>query len=336
MKFSFSSTAALLAAAVCCALAVAPAGAAVDLADKTDEAKQRIESVSAALQADRGKLDSAQSEADAAAAKEEEVSATLEGGLAQSAELKAKVEASQKALDEARARLSRARKALADRLVSIYMSGSPDTLDLAMSSESFEGFVSRDGYLDAVQNADATLAGRVEGVRNEVEAEGNRQKRLKAKVDAHNAELQAAQASIAAVRASAEQSAAELAALNADRAGEITTLKSDIDQWTEQIAKQKAREAADAAEADSAAAAEVDSQLGGPYSIPTYIVMCESGGDYSALNPSSGAGGAYQIMPSTWLAYGGKGLPNEASKAEQDRIAALIYADSGTSPWVCG
>ena len=60
MRFSFSSTAALLAAAVCCALAVAPAGAAVDLAGKTDEAKQRIESVSAALQADRGKLDSAQ------------------------------------------------------------------------------------------------------------------------------------------------------------------------------------------------------------------------------------------------------------------------------------
>ena len=336
MKFSFSSTAALLAAAVCCALAVAPAGAAVDLAGKTDEAKQRIESVSAALQADRGKLDSAQSEADAAAAKEVEASATLEGGLAQSAALAAKVEASQKALDEARARLTRARKALADRLVAIYMSGSPDTLDLAMSSDSFEEFVSRDGYLDAVQNADATLAGRVAGVRNEVEAEGNRQKRLKAKVDAHNAELRAAQASIAAVRASAEQSAAELAALNADRAGEITTLKSDIDQWTEQIAKQKAKEAADAAEADSAAAAEVDSQLGGPYSIPTYIVMCESGGNYSALNPSSGAGGAYQIMPSTWLAYGGKGLPNEASKAEQDRIAALIYADSGTSPWVCG
>ncbi|MBK8295297.1 MAG: transglycosylase family protein [Solirubrobacterales bacterium] len=64
-------------------------------------------------------------------------------------------------------------------------------------------------------------------------------------------------------------------------------------------------------------------------------MMCESGGNYSALNPS-GAGGAYQIMPATWKAYGGKGLPNEASKAEQDRIAALIYAASGTSPWVCG
>ena len=82
--------------------------------------------------------------------------------------------------------------------------------------------------------------------------------------------------------------------------------------------------------------ADADEYLGGPYSIPTYIVMCESGGDYGALNASSGAGGAYQIMPATWEAYGGTGLPHEASKAEQDRIAALIYADSGTAPWVCG
>jgi muramidase (phage lysozyme) len=76
--------------------------------------------------------------------------------------------------------------------------------------------------------------------------------------------------------------------------------------------------------------------LGGPYAIPTYIVMCESGGNYSALNPSSGAGGAYQIIPSTWAAYGGEGTPHTASKAEQDAIAAQIWADSGPSAWVCG
>ena len=79
----------------------------------------------------------------------------------------------------------------------------------------------------------------------------------------------------------------------------------------------------------------VERWLGGPYSIPTYIVMCESGGNYGALNPSSGAGGAYQILPSTWELYGGQGEPHEAPKAEQDRIAAEIWADSGGGAWVC-
>jgi hypothetical protein len=71
------------------------------------------------------------------------------------------------------------------------------------------------------------------------------------------------------------------------------------------------------------------------YTIPASIVMCESGGNYRAVNPSSGAGGAYQILPSTWAAYGGTGLPQDAPPAEQDAIAAKIYAAGGPSQWSC-
>jgi muramidase (phage lysozyme) len=71
------------------------------------------------------------------------------------------------------------------------------------------------------------------------------------------------------------------------------------------------------------------------FSIPTYIVMCESGGNYRAVNSSTGAGGAYQIMPSTWHAYGGKGMPQNGSKQEQDAIALKIYKSQGSSPWSC-
>ena len=73
----------------------------------------------------------------------------------------------------------------------------------------------------------------------------------------------------------------------------------------------------------------------GGYTIPSGVVQCESGGNYSAVNPSSGAGGAYQILPSTWAAYGGQGLPQDASPAEQGRIAAEIYANQGPSAWTC-
>jgi len=78
----------------------------------------------------------------------------------------------------------------------------------------------------------------------------------------------------------------------------------------------------------------VSSSSGG-YTIPASIVQCESGGSYSAVNPTSGAGGAYQILPSTWQAYGGQGLPEDASPAEQDAIAAKIWAAQGPSAWTC-
>jgi muramidase (phage lysozyme) len=79
-------------------------------------------------------------------------------------------------------------------------------------------------------------------------------------------------------------------------------------------------------------------QAGG--SAPNAFLACvkqrESGDNYSAVNPSSGAGGAYQFMPSTWRAMGGTGLPQHASPATQDAMAAKLYATAGRSPWAGG
>ena len=66
------------------------------------------------------------------------------------------------------------------------------------------------------------------------------------------------------------------------------------------------------------------------------IAACESGGDPTAVN-AAGYYGKYQFDEQTWAAVGGSGNPAEASEAEQDYRAALLYAQSGSSPWpVCG
>ena len=87
--------------------------------------------------------------------------------------------------------------------------------------------------------------------------------------------------------------------------------------------------------ASPAATSGAPASSSGGYTIPSGIVQCESGGNYSAVNPSTGAGGAYQILPSTWQAYGGQGLPQDASPAEQGKIASEIYAGQGSSAWTC-
>ncbi|MGK2955907.1 MAG: transglycosylase family protein [Solirubrobacterales bacterium] len=320
--------------ALLCAAFSAPAqGDVDDLESDAAAAKQRIEKVSASLGEGRTALDSAQEKASAAAARADEMNGLIATGAQKSATLEEKVAGSEAQLERSRERLKRAERLLAERLVAIYMSGSPDSLDLLLGAADYGDLATGNEYLEALQNADVRLASRVRSVRNEFEDRTDHLTALKARVDEHNAELAAAQAGIEAARAAAAASAIELASINTSREGEIGELKSDINGLEKKIEKEQA--AAAAAEEEADVPADADEYLGGPYSIPTYIVMCESGGDYSALNPS-GAGGAYQIMPATWEAYGGTGLPNEASKAEQDRIAALIYADSGTAPWVCG
>lgn len=325
-----SRLAAIPLAVLACLVVPAVAGADAERArENQDQAKAKIERVSAALGKDRERLDAAAGEAEAAARREAEYSGLIATGAERAAELGQRVAGSERELGEAKRRLARARKLLRDRLVAIYMSGPPDVVGLALGSDSYADLASGTVYLRAISESDTRLATRVSELRSDLAGTVARLGEAKAAVDAHNARLETARAGIAAARVAAESTAAELAAVNESRQAEIGELKSNIKSWQKRIEREQA---ASAEEAER----QVEQDLGGPYSIPTYIVMCESGGDYSALNPSSGAGGAYQIMPSTWEAYGGKGLPHEASKAEQDRIAALIWAESGASPWVCG
>ena len=63
------------------------------------------------------------------------------------------------------------------------------------------------------------------------------------------------------------------------------------------------------------------------------IAACESGGNPSAVGGGGAYRGKYQFSPATWQAVGGSGDPAAAPEAEQDRRAAILYAQSGASQW---
>jgi septal ring factor EnvC (AmiA/AmiB activator) len=317
-----------LCAVVLLAVGSARAASIGALRDKVGGARGEVAALGSQIRTTQERLLATEAEAKAAAAHERQLSELLAHGRERAARLAALVERSERRLRAERARLRRARRALAARLVAIYESGTPSTASIVLESGDVNELAVRSEYLQRIQESDSELAARVEQVRNQVRRELDRVAALKARVDAHNRRVAAARAEIAAVRARAERTAARLDSLAAERSAALAKLKSRIGRWVKEI---------EAAEAASRAAAEetVGRWLGGPYSIPTYIVMCESGGNYGAVNPGSGAGGAYQILPSTWALYGGKGAPQDAPKAEQDRIAAEIWADSGGSAWAC-
>lgn len=75
--------------------------------------------------------------------------------------------------------------------------------------------------------------------------------------------------------------------------------------------------------------------------IPAYICQRESGMSYTALNPSSGAGGMYQFMPSTWRGIANAIAPEWANTAPhqappwvQDMFATYLWdGGRGCSHW---
>jgi hypothetical protein len=62
------------------------------------------------------------------------------------------------------------------------------------------------------------------------------------------------------------------------------------------------------------------------------IAKCESGGNW-AINTGNGYYGGLQFSPATWKANGGAGMPHQASREEQIRVAENVLRTQGIGAW---
>jgi peptidoglycan hydrolase CwlO-like protein len=315
---------AAVAMAILAATGLSFAGAAgPSLKDRIDAAESDAGTLTERIDSHTARISSLTVQARQAGVRAMELAAEVERAEERSRELAAQLTVAERQLDRARAEYADAVEALERRLVGIYKSDTPDYTSVLLDSDGFHDLSTRADYLQALHDADMRVADRVAALRDEVAGTYREIAELKRDAGAEAASLDATRDDFEATQAEARQGIAAVAEARSESQADIAAVQDEIaDLEAEQAEQQAEQEAAPLYE-------------GGPYAIPTYIVICESGGNYRALNPSSGAGGAYQILPSTWRAYGGQSLPHQAPPAEQDRIAAMIWRDSGPSPWSC-
>jgi septal ring factor EnvC (AmiA/AmiB activator) len=318
---------AVLACGAVAALEVTSAGAQSvgELNSRIDAAESEAQSLAADIDLKSAELAAARSQAIAAAQREQELSATLAQGQARQAELQAQVDEAAAKLAEARARLGRAVEALSERLVAIYKGETPDPTALLLSSQGFDDLTTRTLFLRRIEEADQRLAERVRALRDAVAAQHAEMSAARDEQAALTAEIAAARDEIAAARAAAEAEAAALDAARSQQAASLEGLRSQVAGWTEEVQQ-----------AEQVSAEQAQQQVAswvGDWAIPEAIVMCESGGSYSAQNPS-GAYGAYQIMPEHW--NGGVCSDLGRDRAGQDQCAARLWdGGAGAGNWVC-
>jgi peptidoglycan hydrolase CwlO-like protein len=333
-RLSLSRIAALVAAAVLAPLALWAASPLVAGGAQTPERlrdrvqSQKAQERSLASAAERlGRLERALS-ADVAVLERRlaDVRADLARGEAQLGETQADLRRERARAERLRQRLAQGRELLGRRLRAQYTASDPSLVSLLIGAENLSDLLERAETLRRIQRNDQRIVTDVRAARTESVQAARRLaglerrqadavlavRRQRDALERMNAILQSRRAAYAAARS------ARLAALQSTRAG-----RRQAERQLSRLLAERAREAA-----------AVGS--GGPWSIPWPIVQCESGGQN--LPPNwAGASGYYQFMPETWRNLGGS-TPHayQASKAEQDRLAAQLWAGgSGARNWDC-
>jgi hypothetical protein len=225
-----------------------------------------------------------------------------------------------------RARLAESRTKLARLLRERYAGGRPDIITVVMHADGFARLLETVDFIERVQRQDQRILQTVRDAHAESLAQRRVLTRLAiARNDAaeavrrrHDALASIATGLRARRAALAQARAARAAALRASRTsrrraeGALTRLLAQRNRALRQVGP------------------------GGPWAIPWPIVQCESGGQNLPPN-SAGASGYYQFLVETWRGLGGS-TPQayQASKAEQDRLAAQLWdGGRGADNWVC-
>ena len=226
-----------------------------------------------------------------------------------------------------RRRLAEGRHVLAAQLVSTYKAGRPDLVEIVFDSTSFADIVERVSFIRRVQERNARVVDGVRVARDETRHQAGVLARLEAERQERAEDVRRRHDALATMRAGLAQREGALERARAARAQALSGTRSgraDAERELRRLVAERER------------AAVSQTGPGGPWAIPWPIVQCESGGQNLPPN-SAGASGYYQFMPDTWRRLGGS-TPDAylASKAEQDRLAAQLWAGgAGARNWVC-
>lgn len=249
-----------------------------------------------------------------------------------------------------RRELDRGREVLARVLRTRYTADPPGVVEVVMSSDGFSDLLERVDFLRRVQSHDSSVVDAVRGARNEAAGDERRLTALRRR-QARQAEMLTRQRdAMAQMRAGLEQRRAAVAQAHSARLAAVSSARSkrrSAERTLSRLQAAQARAARQYAARAATTRASAGSAAGGGgggasaapsggWAIPWPIVQCESGGQNVGPN-SAGASGYYQFMPQTWRNLGGS-TPHayQASKAEQDRLAAKLWAGgAGAGNWDC-
>jgi murein DD-endopeptidase MepM/ murein hydrolase activator NlpD len=172
--------------------------------------------------------------------------------VAKQAELDEAVAELEEAVEELttlRARLRRALINLRERLVAIYMSGSPDLTSIILGASDYGEMVARAEYLEAIESSDKALAERVRSLRDEAKRLVSVRHETKVTIKAARDRIATEEQRLEGTRATLESREGALLSARSQRQQTLDSVKGEIHQHEEVAADLRAKIQAEVAEA---------------------------------------------------------------------------------------
>lgn len=193
---------------------------------KLDRVRDSESALSATIAEQNRAIDSMLGEVSVLRQRQQAAEAELAAKQAELDRASAELAAEKRRLALIRARLQRALGVLRERLVAIYVAGSPDTLSVVLESESWSDVSTRADYLSRIQDYDNAVASRVKGLRDQAKAAVARMAAIRRELKQARDQIAVKEREVAAAKAEAEARFAELKAAQAERQGALESLQS--------------------------------------------------------------------------------------------------------------
>ncbi len=266
-----------------------------------------------------------------------------DGARARLDTVRGRITANTAALTKAQAEFKSAQGLLAFRLSAVYRQPQPSGLEVLLRSGSLSDALSRVDVLDRVQRQDASIVTTIAAARAQM-----RTARTALLADQQVAARESTEASVRLTEVRSIRSARRGVLINARQrlavmiSAEVNRQRRAALVAAQRRVIQRVRTTGGGGSAPNVPAAPVAPPSGGGGTDVSgalrRIALCESGGNPSAVSPSGLYRGKYQFDPGTWQRLGGSGAdPAAAPEGEQDRVAGILYGQSGAAPWpICG
>jgi peptidoglycan hydrolase CwlO-like protein len=225
-----------------------------------------------------------------------------------------------------KARLAHSRVVLERRMIELYKSGRPDMLTVLVQANGFADLLERGAFLKRIHRQDKRVIELVRTAKRDARNAIGRLGRLTRRQQLITVAVTKRRDALAELTRTLQAKRASMARARAARASALRRARGNRQRLEKELSRLQSARAASFATAGG----------GGSWAIPWSIVQCESGG-YNHPPNHAGASGYYQFIPATWRGLGGS-TPHayQASKAEQDRLAARLWdGGRGARNWDC-